>query len=114
MRLRIGSRMMGGFLLMSILLIVAGIVAILYLDRLENSSSRILTENVASLKAAEELEIALLDMKGLTGYYLLDGNPRWLAIFEEKHLNCLHWLEEAREGAYTPRRSRSFRRSMHC
>ena len=101
MRLRIGSRMMGGFLLMSILLIVAGIVAIRYLDRLENSSSRILTENVVSLKAAEELEIALLDMKGLTGYYLLDGNPRWLTIFEEKHLNCLHWLPEAREGAYT-------------
>ncbi|MCA9017506.1 MAG: MCP four helix bundle domain-containing protein, partial [Planctomycetaceae bacterium] len=101
MRLRIGSRMMGGFLLMSILLIVVGIVAILYLDRLQNSSSRILTENVASLKAAEELEIALLDMKGLTGYYLLDGNPRWLTIFEEKRRNCLHWLQEAQEGAFT-------------
>lgn len=102
MNLKIGPRMIAGFLIMSGLLIVVGIFTIIYIDRLQESTSRILSENVSSLKAAEELEIALLDMKGITGYYLIDGNESWLKSFDEKRISYLQWLDEARIGALTP------------
>lgn len=102
MKLKIGPRMIAGFSIMSVLLIAVGAFTIIYINRLQESTSRILSENVSSLKAAEELEIALLDMKGLTGYYLVDGDESWLKTFDEKRLSYLQWLEEARTGALTP------------
>lgn len=109
MKLRIGPRMVAGFLFMSFLLIITGIFAIVYLNRVQESSSRILAENVSSLKAAEELEIALLDMKGLTGYFLLDGNENWLTNFAEKNESFDKWFSEAQKGALTPEEKKIIR-----
>jgi CHASE3 domain sensor protein len=80
MKLRIKPRLIFGFLIMGILLIILWISAIFYTNRMQKNTHRILVENVSSLKAAEELEIALLDMKGLTANYLLNGDPEWLQI----------------------------------
>lgn len=109
MKLKIGPRMVAGFLIMSALLIAVGILTIIYINRLQESTSRILEENVSNLKAAEELEIALLDMKGLTSYYLLDGDENWLKIFDEKRQSYINWLEKARRGARTPEEKRIIR-----
>lgn len=39
----------------------------------------IIDENLPSVRAAEELKVALLGERGFLGLYLLDeGNPRWL------------------------------------
>ena len=102
MKLRIGPRMIAGFLIMSGLLLLAGFFTIRYMNYLQENTSKILAENVSSLKAAEELEIALLDMKGLTSYYLLDGDEHWLEEFEEKRASYIGWYKKAQADALTP------------
>lgn len=101
MKLRIRPRMVAGFLLMSALLVLVGIFTSYYTNRMQKNTARILVENVSSLKSAEELEIALLDMKGLTAYYLLDGDEKWLAIFEEKKISFNEWFKQARDRTHT-------------
>ncbi|MGD9489177.1 MAG: ATP-binding protein [Calditrichaceae bacterium] len=101
MKLRIRPRMITGFLLMSGLLIVLGLFASFYTNRMQRGTSRILAENVSSLKAAEELEIALLDMKGHTSYYLLDGNLSWLEVFKDKQSLFMEWFITARNLTHT-------------
>jgi len=101
MKLRIRPRMVAGFLLMSALLVVVGIFTSYYTNRMQENTSRILVENVSSLKSAEELEIALLDMKGLTANFLLDGQQNWLTVFAEKKSSFDHWFNQARERSHT-------------
>jgi signal transduction histidine kinase len=59
-------------------------------------------DNVSSLKAAEELELALLSQKGFLSNYFLDGDPVWLKKLEEKKANFLDWLNKASQAALTP------------
>lgn len=100
MKFRIRPRMIAGFLVMSGMLVIVCMLTAFFTDRIQRSTARILRENVASLKAAEELEIALLDMKGLTANYLLDGQQKWLEIFENKKISFLQWIEKARADAH--------------
>ena len=92
----IKPKLLAAFLIMSVLLIIMGFYAISTTNKMQTQSHQILEENVASLKAAEELEIALLDMKGLTANYLLDGNETWLEIFDSKKSIFQNWFEEAK------------------
>jgi signal transduction histidine kinase len=101
MGLRIRPKMVFAFLLMAIIFFVVALLAIYYSNQMQDSSGRMLTENVSSLKAAEELEIALLDMKGLTAYYLLDGDEQWQAIFNDKQRVFKEWFDEALNRTYT-------------
>ncbi|MDO9547382.1 MAG: ATP-binding protein [Candidatus Marinimicrobia bacterium] len=101
MKLRIQSRMLTGFVIMIFLILTLCVFAILYTNRLQENSAKILDENVYSLKAAEELEIALLDMKGLTAYFILNGEQKWLDLFSEKKMSFYTWLAEARSKAHT-------------
>jgi signal transduction histidine kinase len=59
-------------------------------------------DNVSSLKAAEELELALLSQKGFLSNYFLDGDPVWLKKLEEKKANFMDWLNKASQSALTP------------
>lgn len=101
MKLRIRPRMLIGFIVMIILILALCIVAVLYTNSLQKNSAKILDKNVYSLKAAEELEIALLDMKGLTAYYILDGNQKWLNLFNDKKSSFYFWLADANKKAHT-------------
>ena len=94
--------MVAGFSVMSSLLVILGIFAIFYTNRMQKNNHKILEENVASLKAAEELEIALLDMKGLTSNYLLDGQETWLETFDQKKSSFIAWFNKAEIKTHTP------------
>jgi len=91
----VGSLVLGG------LIIAIGALAIQTSQVIERSSNAILAENVSSLKAAEELQIALLDQKGLAGSYLLEGDERWLQLLEDKRERFDEWLERAGDVART-------------
>ncbi len=54
-----------------------------------------------SLKAAEELELALLGQKGFLANYFLDGNAGWLDKLEERKSNFKDWLDKADQTALT-------------
>ncbi|MBN2092339.1 MCP four helix bundle domain-containing protein [candidate division KSB1 bacterium] len=101
MKLRIRQRMIAGFLIMSTLLIILGILAIFYTDRMQTNTTQILAENVSSLKSAEELEIALLNMKGFTANYLIDNDEGWIDAFSEKKAVFHHWFDIAQKRAHT-------------
>ncbi len=60
-------------------------------------------KNLPSVRAAEELEIALLEQRGMVGSYILDGgNREWLEGLPERELSFRHWLDQARATAHTP------------
>lgn len=89
--------------MMSTSLVLIAYLAITSTKFLQQSSRSILKENVSSLKAAEELEIALLDQKGYVSSYLLDGNRNWLNLLEEKKARFNEWFKKARDVALTER-----------
>jgi signal transduction histidine kinase len=58
--------------------IMGGVVMVWYTYRMEGLLNDIISENMATLYAAEGLEIALVNQKGFVSYYFLDGDPDWL------------------------------------
>lgn len=101
MKLRIGSKMLAGFLAMTVLILAGGLVTILYTYRLQHVATKILAENVSSLKAAQELEIALFRMRGLTINFMLDGDTHWLETLEGRKKEFREWLKKAKTTART-------------
>lgn len=64
-------------------------------------------DNLPSVRAAEELEIALLEQRGMVGSYILDGgNREWLVELPERERSFREWLDQARSTAHTPREQR--------
>ena len=61
-------------------------------------------ENLPSVRAAEELEIALLEQRGFVAYYLLDGgNQHWLDALARHEPSFGEWLDKAWQTAHTVR-----------
>jgi len=58
--------------------VMGGLVMVWYTYRMEGLLNDIISENMATLYAAEGLEIALVNQKGFVSYYFLDGDPDWL------------------------------------
>lgn len=59
-------------------------------------------KNLASVKAAEELEIAVLEQRGFVSSYLLDGgNSKWLDRLSERKQGFDEWFERAGDTAHT-------------
>jgi len=81
---------------MALLLVMVGYFAFLTTKSLQRVSNAIMKENVSSLKAAEELELALFNQKGFVASYFLDGNPEWLKHLGEYRQIFRDRLAEAR------------------
>ncbi len=86
---------------MAVLLILVGSLALITTRNVQGVSRAIMKENVSSLKAAEELEIALLNQKGLVASYFLDGNMLWLKTLEERKKDFYFWFKKAKDVALT-------------
>jgi len=102
-------RIIAGFTVMAILSVLIGYLAFVTTGNLQKISTSIMKENVSSLKAAEELEIALLNQKGLVSNYLLDGNFEWLNTLEEKKKDFDTWFKNAQGVALTESEKRILR-----
>lgn len=60
----------------------------------------VVKDNLESVQAAEELEIALLGQRGQVAFYILDdGNPKWLEELEEHRLDFADWRARAEAAA---------------
>ena len=106
MRFSFSHRIIGSFLIMAILSIFVGYFAFVTTRNLQKVSRAIMKENVSSLKAAEELELALLNQKGLVSSYFLDDNPSWLKTLEEKKKDFEIWFKNAQDVALSPEEKR--------
>ena len=100
-KFRIGSKMLTGFLAMGVLILAGGLVTILYTYRLQDVTARVLAENVSSLTVAQELEVALFRMRGLTSNYVLDEEPGWLITLDERKREWQAWMGKAKQTART-------------
>lgn len=93
---------MTGFWIMVFLCVFTVFFAFITTRNMQKVFLDTMRDNVAALKAAEELELALLSQKGFLANYFLDGDPSWLKKLEEKKTNFLGWLNKASEAALTP------------
>lgn len=85
-----------------VLAVLASLVSLLVVVHMTAVAKQIVAENVSSVRAAEELEIALLEQRGLVSAHILDrGNPSWLAELARRETNLSYWLGQARESAHT-------------
>lgn len=86
-----------------LLAVLSSAVALLSARHIGHLMQDMVTENLSSVLAAEELEIALLDQKGFVSSYILDsGNRTWLEELSRKTRDFNSWLDRARETAHTP------------
>jgi len=90
-----------GFAAMVLLCTVVGFLAFAIGVNLQKVFRDTIRENVSALKAAEELELALLGQKGFMSNYILSGNPTWLERLEDKRTDFLNWLKKASDVALT-------------
>jgi signal transduction histidine kinase len=81
--------------------LLGGLVTFWHTRAMNSLLVSLIDKNLASFKAAEELEASLLDQKGFLTYYFLDGNPDWLRQMEEHQQAFVGWLQKARESANT-------------
>jgi signal transduction histidine kinase len=85
------------------LTVVSNVALVLSARQVGTLMQAMVTDNLSSVKAAEELEIALLEQRGYVSSYIVDGGSRvWLAELERRKPNFAHWLVRTRETAHTP------------
>lgn len=87
---------------MAFLCLFVGYVAFITTRNMQKVFHATMSENVSSLKAAEELELALINQKGLTAYYFLNEDPAWLKTLEYRKADFEHWFNRASDVALTP------------
>jgi signal transduction histidine kinase len=88
--------------LIGILLFIACVASAWYIDRLQTSLAHILTRNVNSLQAAQELELRVRQLRFHCFLYLLDPTPARLQPMEEDHKHFEEALDLARRSAHSP------------
>lgn len=101
MKFSFSHRITLGLLVMAILLIIVGVLAFITTKDVQGVSRAIMKENVSSLKAAEELELALLNQKGMVASYFLDGSSLWLKTLEDRKKDFDSWFKKAQDVALT-------------
>jgi signal transduction histidine kinase len=85
----------------SILLLGVGGVAAWYVQRLQRNASDVLAINVGSMRAAEELEIGLREIRTQMNQFLMAGKQEALDTVPTLRANTDHWLAEADRLATT-------------
>jgi len=103
MQLRLASRISATIVGVLSLALICSTVGLLAAQRFSAALRIIVDENLASVHAAEELEIALLEQRGYVSSFMLDGGNRtWLDELHAKEPAFTYWLEQARKAAHTP------------
>jgi signal transduction histidine kinase len=100
MRLTLASKISIAVFGVLLLALVSNIVAISSAYRFEAIQTTLVADNLESLRAAEELEISLLQQRGYAASYILDeGNEAWLDQLNQHRADFGHWLGRARDAA---------------
>jgi signal transduction histidine kinase len=87
--------------LIGLLLLGSCLAGAWYVSRLQTKLSDVLRENVASQKAAQELEIRLRQLQYHSLIYLMEPNARHRELWDEDHRALEASLDETQETAHT-------------
>lgn len=102
MHLSLASKISLAILGVLLLAVLSSAVAIYSAYRFESMVETVVEDNLASVRAAEELEIALLEQRGYVSSYILDGgNKRWLEELARRREAFGEWLAVARRSSLT-------------
>ncbi len=88
--------------LLGVVLCGTCLVTAWYINRLESNLAKILSQNVASLQAAQELEIRVRQLRNHTFLYLIEPTPVRLEPIETDQEHFESALQLARESASSP------------
>jgi signal transduction histidine kinase len=88
---------------LSFLPLLAGVYAAWDVHRSQRTASEALALNVGSMRAAEELAIAVRDARSVLDRFLLTGDPALLGGLPGLHRGMRRWLAEAGRTAVTDR-----------
>ncbi len=96
-------RMTAPLVAVSVLLLLLGTVTAWYVHRLQKNAADTLALNVSSIRAAEELEIGLREIRTHINQFLLTGDRQHLAAVPAQRQQTDRWLHEAVQRATTAR-----------
>lgn len=96
-------RLTAPMLIVGVLLLAGCLGAAWYVQEFQRNVSEILALNVASMRAAEELEITLREIRNQLDGYLLSGDAKHLETLPELRRETAYWLGEAEKLATTER-----------
>jgi signal transduction histidine kinase len=102
MRFRLATKISATIVGVLALALASSILGVILAYGFESTTQSILDENLASVRAAEELEIALLEQRGYVSSYILDdGDSKWLAQLRSKEGAFDYWMRRAGAAART-------------
>ena len=99
---RLIFRMTAPVVATSLLLLIVGVGAAWYVHHLQNRVANELQANVSSLRAAEELVIALHEIRTQLDHYLLTGDRKYLHAVPALRAKTERWLAEAERWGTAP------------
>jgi signal transduction histidine kinase len=89
-------------LLLGLVLFGGCLITAWYINRLESNLAKILSQNVTSLGAAQELEIRVRQLRNHCFIYLIEPTPAHLEPIEQDNQHFEEALQLARQSAHTP------------
>jgi signal transduction histidine kinase len=89
--------------LIGLLLFGACVIAIWQINRLQTNMAQILAQNVASLRAAQQMEISLRRLRFHCFFYLIEPAPDFRDKIQQDDERFENALTEARDAAHTDR-----------
>src|SRR6266542_5164947 len=101
MNARLLLRVTGPVVAISLFLLALGVVAAWYVHRLQKNVSRVVVEDVASVRAAEELEIGIREVQAQLSHFLITGDRSHLKAVPELRRETGEWLDRAEQLAET-------------
>jgi signal transduction histidine kinase len=101
MNTRLTFRLTAPLLTLSVLLLGTAIGTSWYVQEMHADTTEMLESNLASVRAAEELEIGMREVRTQLDRYLLSGDPHDLESLPKLRRETDHWLAEADRVAFT-------------
>src|SRR4051794_20985144 len=95
MNARLTLRMIAPTAAISLLLLAVGVVTAWYVHRMQRDISYMLEINVSSVRAAEELEISVRELRTRVYHYLVTGERQDLQEAYQLRPVIDRWLDEA-------------------
>src|SRR5205823_5077785 len=86
----------------SLLLVALGVTESVFVQRQQRDAVGLLTDSVATVRAAEEFEIDICAMRSQLLLFALTGKPEHLRAVDELRPRTGRWLAEARRRPASP------------
>jgi two-component system sensor histidine kinase HydH len=102
MSFRIWAGIVAPVALVSILLLVIAIGSAVYIQNMQASVAAMLADNVTSVRAAQELELSVRDLRNQGVKYLITADPKMLEPIPRLRERTMNALEQADRLATTP------------